>query len=114
MSEPKITLPRGRSSNYTGPTAQTVKAQPIRCYLLSHQTDGLFLAFGTDAVDAARTLNGKLGLDPADVDRWSVSGSWTAEGGQVLDVSRWWPHFTSWPGARHTGDRKGVEGKGDE
>jgi hypothetical protein len=139
VSEPEIVIPRGLSSNSTGPTAERLSAddvatglrraflrqqaveradherqqrelsgEPIRCYLLSHLKDGLFLAFGTCAVDAARTLNVKLGLDQADTERWSVSGSWSAEDGLVIDVSRWWPHFTAHPPECHKGERKDV------
>ena len=68
----------------------------MKAYLLDDTAPGgkLYLAFGKDCVQAAEKIIDEIGGNP-DVDRFSVSGSWNV--GDVIDVSKWWPHFTSDP-----------------
>lgn len=79
--------------------------RPMGCYLLSGDR-GLYLVFGQNAVSAASTLNTALGQPDADTEVWSVSGSWDAVPGTVLNVGRWWPMFTADPPQRYTREDK--------
>ena len=72
------------------------KDAPMGVYLLDDTEPGgkLHLAFGEDACKAAKNIIAEIGGNP-DVNRFSVSGSWNV--GDVIDVSKWWPHFTNDP-----------------
>lgn len=68
----------------------------MKCFLLDDTASGgkLYLAFGTDCLEAAKSLAESVG---GSWERFSVSGSWDATGGTHIVVSEWWPHFTSNP-----------------
>ena len=70
----------------------------MRAYLLNDAgPDGqLYLAFGDDAVSAAKAVIALIG-GSEDVNRFSVGGSYPVENGVVIGVSSWWPYFTNDP-----------------
>lgn len=65
-------------------------------YLMSYER-GLWLCFGEDPVQAAKTLP----LPDGEWEYVSVSGKWPVD--QPIDLNRLWPYFSRWP-------RYGTEG----
>lgn len=70
----------------------------MKAYLLHDNSPGgrLHLAFGADPVAAAEALIAVIGGDP-DVNRFSVGGTYNVSPDSPIDVSRWWPYFTTDP-----------------
>jgi hypothetical protein len=72
----------------------------MKCFLLDDTEPGgkLYLAFGADCVAAAHALIARIG-GSADVDRFSVGGSWDVAVDTHIVASAWWPYFTTDPRA---------------
>lgn len=58
----------------------------------------VYIVFGEDAVAAGDILGEKLNIDPEKI---SVGGSWEVNPNEPIDVSSFWPYFTSQPSTRH-------------
>lgn len=65
----------------------------MHAYLIDTQKN-VYLVFGEDCETAAKLLAAKIG---GDYEQFAISGEWDVSADEFIDISSFWPYFTSTP-----------------